>query len=549
MKWIHSCLILICCLHASHAQSFTVQNKSELHLFDQKWEFEYVLDLNEYFNTNTLLEECMNNLKFICNIKKTNSCNYFTEMISNVNFEINSEIMKIQSQIKRKKRELVLLTVVIVGVLVMSLIAGVASVMHQVKQLKTELKNAAELLNNSMSITNSSVKLQRGVIDDTNEAILIIDKNLRNITQEFFNDQSMNNVVFTVIFQILNFQTYQRKLNLLFTNKSRENLFEIIDFRNLSKTIDYVNNEKLPTNLFIPQIKLGQGNELTKAFWNINATHLSFNLHLPVLRRETYILKELVPIPTLNQNNIFILNFKPTKFVVINSQIYNLTNDLYTGHCVKQDNLTACNSMILNDFKEVSPCAKQLIQSNANDFCLFRAIEYKNYILEVSRSLLYAFIVKPMNISIQCMRFEKELFLNGSRFLPIASDCAIFERTNFHLLDQKTTFISAKNAFNPKFSFKPENKTYSMEKIPVIGKYEQEYKRVDENLQIFRENISKHVENIDNINTDNWLSDIWTQLKNSFSNTMIKFITYVLICLIMIQLCVSLVGKIISTII
>lgn len=392
MKCLRSCLVMIYFLNALIAQGFTVQNKSELYLFDQKWEFNYNLDLNEYFYTAILLDECAEKLKFICGTKGNNSCNYFIDSISNTKLEANSQIFKVQHNAKRKKRFAILIAALIAGVTMMSLLVGISTNVKKVKQLESTLQDTVNTLKSSVDLSSSSTDLQETVIYNTDQTIYDIEKRIQNMTQKIFDDQAINNLIFTVIFQILKYQTYQNKLNLLFTNKFRENLFDIVDFQNFSRTIEHINRDKLPSNLFIPQIKLGHGNELINAFWKINETNLSVILHLPVLNRNKYVLRELIPIPVIDQNITYILNLPSTLFFKFDSKTFNFTNRLNSKYCIEQGDLTVCNSLILDDLQEVSSCAKRIIQENSKDYCLFETIGHRNYLIEISKSLLYASI-------------------------------------------------------------------------------------------------------------------------------------------------------------
>lgn len=551
MKCLRSCLVMIYFLNALIAQGFTVQNKSELYLFDQKWEFNYNLDLNEYFYTAILLDECAEKLKFICGTKGNNSCNYFIDSISNTKLEANSQIFKVQHNAKRKKRFAILIAALIAGVTMMSLLVGISTNVKKVKQLESTLQDTVNTLKSSVDLSSSSTDLQETVIYNTDQTIYDIEKRIQNMTQKIFDDQAINNLIFTVIFQILKYQTYQNKLNLLFTNEFRENLFDIVDFQNFSRTIEHINRDKLPSNLFIPQIKLGHGNELINAFWKINETNLSVILHLPVLNRNKYVLRELIPIPVIDQNITYILNLPSTLFFKFDSKMFNFTNRLNSKYCIEQGDLTVCNSLILDDLQEVSSCAKRIIQENSKDYCLFETISHRNYLIEISKSLLYASIVKPMDILMQCMGFEKEITLNKSQFLPFARDCNIFKRTYPNLSDPRITSINLTNKFiKPNLSLIPENNTLMMEKIPIFDRHTREFESKRRKIEELKKNISIIENNIDQITGEDsfmdWFSETWNSIRELFSGTIVKFATYILICLILVQICVSIVKKIID---
>lgn len=555
MKWTHSYLMTIyfvSAIYANDLTSFALLNNSDLYFFNQKWEFVYTLDLNEYFYTAVLLDECVENLKFICGTRKNNSCNYFMDSILNTKLEANSEIIKLQINSKQRRKRFAIFAV-IMGVTIMALIAGLAASMYKVKQLETTLQSTVNMLNSSVNLAQSSTDLQESMIYNTDQEIYEIEKKIRNMTQQIYDDQAMNNLIFTVIFQILKYQTYQHKLNLLFKNNFKENLFDIVNFQNLSKTIDFINNNNLPSNFFIPQIKLGHGNKLIHAFWKIDETSLSIILHLPVLFKNKYHLREFIPLPFVNYNNTSILNEKTTLFFDSDSNIFNFTYDLESKYCMKQANLTACNSLILDDLEEISKCTKQLIHSNAKEYCLFEDILNKNYFLKMSDSLIYAFIIKPINILMQCLGFERKVFLNESRYIPFARDCNIFKHTYPYLKYPKITSINMAHEFaKPNLTFKPENSTLPLEKIPILNKHKRDFEKTREKINELRGNISIHKGKIDQIIRGNsvldWLSDTWNSVRDLFSGTIFKFTIYVLICLIFVQICISMIKNIINKI-
>lgn len=195
MKCLRSCLVMIYFLNALIAQGFTVQNKSELYLFDQKWEFNYNLDLNEYFYTAILLDECAEKLKFICGTKGNNSCNYFIDSISNTKLEANSQIFKVQHYAKRKKRFAILIAALIAGVTMMSLLVGISTNVKKVKQLESTLQDTVNTLKSSVDLSSSSTDLQETVIYNTDQTIYDIEKRIQNMTQKIFDDQAINNLI------------------------------------------------------------------------------------------------------------------------------------------------------------------------------------------------------------------------------------------------------------------------------------------------------------------------------------------------------------------
>lgn len=152
----------------------------------------------------------------------------------------------------------------------------------------------------------------------------------------------------------------------------------------------------------------------------------------------------------------------------------------------------------------------------------------------------------------QCMTFERRITLNNSKYIPFANDCTLFKRTHLRLLGSKKSHINMGGPpIKPVIPFGLRNETY-FEKIPIFEKHGEKPKFTREDVNSLKNNVSTHTDYVNKIMGENpilsYMSDTWNSMKEFLSETIVKFIIYILICLVLVQICVFLVRKIITTI-
>lgn len=141
------------------------------------------------------------------------------------------------------------------------------------------------------------------------------------------NDQFFNNILNTIIFSIFEHEKYQSKLNLIYANQLNDRLFEIIDFRNLSKMIQVVNKNDLNSELFIPNFNTIGNNKFIRSFSQLSESYLTIFIHFPVLYKKTWNIWNIVPIPTWHKNILLVMNESRAEIIRNGSTVY----DFRTG--------------------------------------------------------------------------------------------------------------------------------------------------------------------------------------------------------------------------
>lgn len=114
-------LFLIVVAKSNH-NFFIAQDMGQLHLSQRRWEFRYNLDLHDYFETANILEECIQKLMKYVILPKTGYCDIFKSKSDNFLTNIRNDIANTEF-LRRDTRELITLTIILVGTSIMLLIA------------------------------------------------------------------------------------------------------------------------------------------------------------------------------------------------------------------------------------------------------------------------------------------------------------------------------------------------------------------------------------------------------------------------------------------
>lgn len=536
----------------NYAQGYVTRQIGKMHLYNQKFEFQYTLNFNEYLHTSQLLNECIDNLKTICEKNKYESCDYFIENTNSFRANVNLNLSKFRTL--KHKRELFTFTIILLGVLAMSLIAGISANLHTLQELKNEMKEGLKITQNALNETYKILKMQETLTNETNSAISIMNENFQNLTNRVNENYSFSNIVNIVLFSMIKYNYYQAKLDLIYRNRVNSRLFEIIDFHNLTRSINFVNQKILNQSSFIPQPPHFSQMEFIRTSTNANDTHLMLSVQLPILYNTQFDLMELIPIPTTEMNATFILNIPTTIFYRNNSKFYDLNAmNSDTNFCTKQDKLTICNSLILSNLLEVSGCITQLVSNQPETNCSYTEIRHGNYFTKISDNLLFASLITPIDVVTQCSNRETISNLNSNQFIQMENDCTLFELSKTRLKSPKLKVLDEFLSISrPNISFQTHGFIRNLTKIPILSTHDKAFNTSYINIHKINENIDTNMKRIDNIRIENslltWFEDKWTDLKNYLSNTILR---YALICgaaLVAIALCLKIIKCICANI-
>lgn len=398
MKHLKIWVIIFQCICYVLPQSFITNDAGKMHIFEQKYEFQYILDLNEYLYASHLLEECIEDLKLICTLSDSNSFGNFIKNVRGIKIDFDLDISKFQPK-NRKRR---FLPILLFGFSLMTLFAGIAASQRILEQVRVEMKASFEIAKKTLNETDSILNSMERLTNETNLAISILKENLHNLTRRVHFDRSFNDLINNVFFLIYKHNRYQAQLNIIFANGLRNHLFEVIDYGNLSESIDLTNQNLLAdSHLFIPQIKLANGLDSIYAFSQMNETHLVVSVQLPMLNKKEFCLREFIPIPFYDGGIFLKLNETRSLFYINGSKTYGFVtgNEMF---CSKYGDQVGCNSFFEDNLSETSTCVSKLLLNDSDKYCNFVPAVEKNYFIKLSDILIYAVVTKPIRVLLQC---------------------------------------------------------------------------------------------------------------------------------------------------
>lgn len=141
-----------------NAENFVLNNMGQLHLSEQKWKIQYVLNLTEYKETSKLLQECVDTLNSACSNKRNQFCSYFEHATKNLNTEIETDISKLNHLIRHKR--FIIFIPILIGITVLGFYAGMEIAKQSLYSLKEELQENLNMIEQAANITTSAIDLQ-----------------------------------------------------------------------------------------------------------------------------------------------------------------------------------------------------------------------------------------------------------------------------------------------------------------------------------------------------------------------------------------------------
>lgn len=471
--------------------------------------------------------------------EKIGACNYFLRTVDNTKIDFNFDVSKFYFE--RQKRELPdFLNVGILGSILSFLMPGIFPIRDALQGVKRGMNENLNFIQSVNNITYDSVQLQELLLNKSESVTSILNDKLFNLTRLVKNDQLFNNIMNTIIFSILEHRKYQNQLNLVYANQLNDRLFEIIDFRNLSGMIREVNENILGADLFISDLTSIKNNTFIRSFSRINESHLTIFVHFPVLYKNTWTIWNFIPIPFWDKKNLLVMNESRTEFIRNGSMNYHLKNESKNRYCLKRENQMICNSFVRDGLTEISECISGSLVKKSDSYCLYNQTIPGNYFYEISDVLVYAFIVKPIEISIQCPNGENVIQLIRSQYFGIESDCIIFKKSNLHLNRTKLMTIDILvNSLRPNISIGVGNEPPQREKIAIFKEHGQAFDKIYNDLSNLNDNITFQRNRINQITEadTSFFGDIWHSIKFFFSNVISRYVFTFLGILLGIYLC------------
>lgn len=237
--------------------------------------------------------------------------------------------------------------------------------------------------------TFSALHIQEKYIKDADIRFSKLENTVNNNSLQIELHAQFFGIINTILFISQKHEKFQSKLNLVYNGEIQNRLFEIIDYMELSKTIKTI-NERLKPDFTIAKIKLTERNNFIETYSEINETHLTISIDVPIIDKTRFNLFEIIPTPIKENNALYILNIKTAKYYVKNQRVHLVTEDALRTLCKSQDNTIICNYFLENYTEEPSNCIRNLIMNNTDVDCEYKKIQYKNYFIEISKTLIHA---------------------------------------------------------------------------------------------------------------------------------------------------------------
>lgn len=480
------------------------QEMGNLHLSQQRWEFIYELNLQEYFETSILLDECIKKLQVVCNQIDNPMCDIFLTKSKQFLSQLEEDTATIKG-LQRSKRALIAVGVFIVGVTVIALIASIAVQFKAVKEMKQEIRDTLNNMDTMAKISKKMIENQEKQIEAIELEMRKVGEGLNNLTNIVNGNQHFNNLLHIVSMSMIEHNRIQNKLINIYSDDIKLQMINMIDFDKLRDEFDKT-YEQLGSNFMLPPIEsLRKLKFITSELSNEeNIVRLKFLV--PVISRTSFKMFELIPIPFDKEDDLYILNMEQTKFIEVENQIYSINGNNFP--CEQFGKITVCNTIFYEYLTSVNTCVLSLLNDTNTRGCTFKRIEKKNYIFQITKFLMYFHIVDPIDIKLSCGINNKILKIEHSMIFKLDEDCVIYKYMDEDLHLRTPIFSVDATYSHPRiqiYNFK--TKTWDPNTV-IIPKYEIKNIEIKESIEKIKSSISLQKEKIEKIDVSMGSFDI-----------------------------------------
>lgn len=330
-------LTLLTLANYANAESFVTNKIGQLYLSGGKYEIQYVLNITEYKETTKLLEDCIDNLKTICEKNQNPLCTYFLHETKNIHTQLQSDMHKMNA-LSRQKRFIIFIPILI-GVAMFSFWSGMYMTKVTLDSIKNGMDENLNIIEEAANITFSALTTQEQYIKDADMRFSKLENSINNNSLNIELYAQFFGIVNTVLFAAQKHERIQTKLNHVYSGKIHGRLFEIIDYAEFLEAIENI-NKKIKPNYMLPKINSMTKNNFVEPFSEFNATHLIVSVDLPVFETTGLDMLEFIPFPMRENNSLYMLDMKTIKYYVNNSKIYLLSDDTQKSLCKSQEKTT-----------------------------------------------------------------------------------------------------------------------------------------------------------------------------------------------------------------
>lgn len=473
-------LLILFTLHFSCAQQFVTNPIGNIYLSEKHWTITYNLSLNEYFKNTETLSECITALNEICHNSSNKLCNYFIDTAQSFNDDISADLSKwnalsrsVRSPTHVLSRPKRLSTIIDLGFTIISSLFGLTD-SDSLYEIKEHLHENTVLLHELATNTNASLFEIKFLDDYVNSTVEQINSALRNISVQSNVDRSLFNAIQIVILSSFRHQNLQKKLNHIFSNSTSERLLEILDFVELTKTIESINLQLFVENKRLAPLVIVGSNKLLQITHEFTAGSILLHIQIPIVNVNKQNLMEFIPLPNIYGATVTILNLETRFLILFESNYYDVDESAYDHYCIEQNSIIVCNSMLEHFIYKAPPCITHLLSSHPHDNCthtdcVYKEIELRDYYIRISPNRIFAMVINPITIRKQCGFTEQIINVNYTQQIPTNASCTLYKYINPSSIERPQSHLSsARNftEFNSKDIFFHE----ILRPIPLIEK-------------------------------------------------------------------------------
>lgn len=496
-------IFIALCMCLANAEKFFIKNAGHLHLSEQKWEIQHILNLTEYVETTNILMECVDTLNDVCENGTNPLCSYFERATRSINTEVQEDTLKLKN-LSRQKRYMVLIPTIL-GKSMVALWVEMILQNSAIKSIKEEIHGNLDIMKQAANISISSTNLMQGFIGDNDQNMMKFRVAINNNTKNIDSLTRFFTVINVISLSVQLHEKIQIKLNDIYYGDINSRLFEIIDFEEFSNTMKTI-NKSLEPDLTLPNILTMSRNKFIKTYMDYNSTHLTISTDLPVMRKKGFNMVEFTPLPFEENGKTYILDMPTTMYYENASRIL-LFPDERTKNllCKTQDGVTICNSFLEDYSVNASNCMQNLLKNNSDVGCTYKEIPKQNYFIKLTDGITYLHLQYPIKIVVDCRGriFAMTVMASGKSYLP--SGCEIYkynentqyggERISRLIKDLRNNTRSEINLFNATDSYK------KLSYIPLYDKYNLQLIECKKRVTRFKKDVELQEENINKIST------------------------------------------------
>lgn len=453
MNVINSSIILI--IFLNYGCAFTLDNKtstsgimfskiSQAEISHEHWKICYFYDLTEYFLQIDIIEQNMHQLINICvNIKNNSLCEKII-----IQMQRHLEIIKGQYNLIhetnnnpkfRNKR-----SADFIGS-IYNLFFGLldaddaAKYDSEILDLQSNILEQKDLLKKQVLLIRGQIYTNNATLGKIKENLILVEKQINDLMispnstywmREKFNDlfQLITVILFNnykltdSITDILTNSIQGKIMNVITIKMFKEHLKEIQDGIQINQHLPFDPKEdSIYDILKILKIK--------SALYN---KRILIEIQVPVVENSEFTLYRNIPVPSLINKKLIILNMKNQFFLLdATNGKYIPMNQNDVNECAKYNNKLICSPNSPTYFNINEHCELSLFldpeHSNILKKCNFKEIPHKNYFISIDEeNKFFVYIDKPLTVRLICAGRKTEvILLKSGGILTLDKECSI----------------------------------------------------------------------------------------------------------------------------